>query len=69
MRDFFLFVVAFLVLSGISAVAPAQAQSWIPVGAPGGNVRTLTSDPRDPQRIYLGTADGMLYRSDDGGIL
>jgi len=69
MRDFFLSVVAFLVLSGTSAAAPAQAQSWIPVGAPGGNVRTLTSDPRDPQRIYLGTADGMLYRSDDGGIL
>jgi photosystem II stability/assembly factor-like uncharacterized protein len=38
------------------------------VGAPGGNVRALAADPRDPLRIYLGTADGILYRSDDGGL-
>jgi photosystem II stability/assembly factor-like uncharacterized protein len=38
------------------------------VGAPGGNVRALALDPGDAQRIYLGTADGLLYRSDDGGL-
>ena len=59
------FVVAVLVLAGTSA----QAQSWIPVGAPGGNVRALAFDPRDPQRVYLGTTDGILYRSDNGGLL
>lgn len=48
--------------------APARAQRWIPVGPPGGSVRALASDPRAPQRIYLGTADGILYRSDDGGL-
>jgi photosystem II stability/assembly factor-like uncharacterized protein len=47
---------------------PARAQSWIPVGPPGGNVRALASDPRDARRIYLGTDDGVLYRSDDGGL-
>src|SRR6185503_3898080 len=46
----------------------ARAQSWVPVGVPGGNVRALAQDPRDARRIYLGTADGILYRSDDGGL-
>ena len=45
-----------------------RAQSWLPVGPPGGDVRELAADPRDPRRIYLGTADGILYRSDDGGL-
>ena len=50
------------------ACAPLSAQSWIPVGPPGGDVRSLAADPRDPRRIYLGTAEGVLYRSDDGGV-
>lgn len=45
----------------------AMGQSWTPVGAPGGNVRSLVADASDARRIYLGTADGLLYRSDDGG--
>jgi photosystem II stability/assembly factor-like uncharacterized protein len=45
----------------------AHAQSWVPVGPPGGDVRSLAADPRDPRRVYLGTADGLLYRSDDLG--
>jgi photosystem II stability/assembly factor-like uncharacterized protein len=64
MRTFFLSLVMALVLAGTSA----RAQSWVPVGPPGGNVRSLALDPREPQRIYLGTADGLLYRSDDGGL-
>jgi photosystem II stability/assembly factor-like uncharacterized protein len=61
----------FLVLLGpfvALSAASVEARSWIPVGAPGGNVRDLAQDPRDPNRIYLGTADGILYRSDDGGV-
>jgi len=59
----------FIVLVGIAArgAEPSRADTWVPVGVPGGNVRSLTADPRDPQRIYLGTADGILYRSDDAG--
>ena len=64
-NSFFLALVTVLALAGTQA----QAQSWIPVGAPGGNVRALALDPRYPQRVYLGTADGILYRSDDGGLL
>jgi photosystem II stability/assembly factor-like uncharacterized protein len=55
--------------AALCAAAPAlQAQSWIPVGPPGGDVRSLAHDPRDPGRLYLGTADGVLYRSDDAGL-
>jgi photosystem II stability/assembly factor-like uncharacterized protein len=46
----------------------AIAQTWSPVGPPGGNVRDLAHDPRNPERVYLGTADGILYRSDDSGV-
>lgn len=45
----------------------ASAQTWIPVGPPGGDVRALAADPRDPRQIYLGTSDGLLYRSEDSG--
>jgi photosystem II stability/assembly factor-like uncharacterized protein len=44
-----------------------RAQSWVPVGPPGGDVRSLAADPREARRVYLGTSDGTLYRSDDGG--
>jgi len=57
-------VTAFFTLAG---PALAGAQTWIPVGPPGGDVRALAADPRDPRHIYLGTADGVLYRSEDAG--
>jgi hypothetical protein len=38
------------------------------VGPPGGDVRSLAADPKDPRRIYLGTAEGVLYRSDLAGL-
>jgi photosystem II stability/assembly factor-like uncharacterized protein len=56
-----------LVLALVNAPSRSTAQSWIPVGVPGGNVRELAVDPRDAKRLYLGTADGILYRSKDGG--
>ena len=59
-------VLLFLGLTG--SPRSVCAGSWVPVGAPGGNVRALAADPRHPERIYLGTADGILYRSDDGGV-
>ena len=46
---------------------PGAAQDWRPMGPPGGDVRTLTADPRDPRRIYLGTADGHVFGSTDAG--
>lgn len=54
-------------LGAIAAPGVAGAGTWVPVGPPGGDVRSLAADPRDPNRVYLGTADGVAYRSDDGG--
>jgi photosystem II stability/assembly factor-like uncharacterized protein len=62
------FFLASLIAALVLAWTSAHAQTWVPVGPPGGTVRALASDPRDPQRIYLGTGDGILYRSDDGGL-
>ena len=66
-RDRVRAVVAGLALTFIVGATPPDTKTWIPVGAPGGSVRALATDPRDPRRIYLGTAEGILYRSDDGG--
>jgi photosystem II stability/assembly factor-like uncharacterized protein len=48
-------------------VSPAGAQSWVPVGPPGGDVRSLAAHPGAPHIVYLGTAGGVLYRSDESG--
>lgn len=45
----------------------AQAQTWRSMGPPGGDVRALAADPRDPSRIYLGTTDGHIFGSRNGG--
>ena len=50
-----------------AASPSAGADSWVPVGPPGGDVRSLAADPANPRRLYLGTADGVLYRSEDQG--
>jgi len=47
--------------------AGASAQTWRPMGPPGGDVRTLAVDPSDPRRIYLGTSDGHVFASSDAG--
>ena len=44
-----------------------RAQEWRPMGPPGGDVRTLASDPSNPKRIFLGTSDGHVFGSTDGG--
>lgn len=57
------------VLSGVlllSCMLVAQ-QPWHPVGPDGGTVRSLAVDLKNPDRIFLGTSAGNLYRSSDGG--
>lgn len=56
-----------LVLSVLTSLAATREPAWNPIGPEGGNVRALVADPQEPKRVYLGTSDGMLYRSDDGG--
>jgi len=56
-----------MALAILASPALLSAQTWIPVGPPGGDVRALAADPRDPRTVYLGTSDGLLYRSEDAG--
>jgi len=49
------------------AAAAAQAQTWKALGPPGGDVRALAADPAHPGRVFLGTADGHIFGSEDSG--
>jgi photosystem II stability/assembly factor-like uncharacterized protein len=55
------------VLAAALLLPGASWSEWVAVGPPGGDVRSLAADPRDPGIVYLGTAGGVLYRSEDGG--
>lgn len=43
------------------------AAEWTMLGPEGGSARSLAYDPHDPNRIFLGTATGALFFSNDGG--
>lgn len=45
----------------------AAAVDWLPFGPYGGDARSFAMDPKDPKHLYLGTADGWIYDSQDGG--
>ena len=55
-----------LLLAMLTAVTAAE-QPWQPVGPDGGTVRSLAFDPKNPDRIFLGTSAGALYLSQDNG--
>jgi photosystem II stability/assembly factor-like uncharacterized protein len=60
MRQFF-FIGLLLIAVG------ARAQTWKPLGPPGGDVHALAMDPSHPGRLFLGTADGHIFGSQDDG--
>src|SRR5256885_1935443 len=66
MSAFFRWILFGFLAAGLLTPAAARA-AWVSVGPPGGDVRSLAYDPREPSVVYLGTADGVLYRSDDAG--
>src|SRR3990172_6659830 len=47
--------------------SPAAKAEWKPVGPFGGDARSLAADPSDPNRMFLGTATGQVYYTDDVG--
>ncbi len=49
------------------ALASLRAGEWKQIGPYGGDVRSLAADPRDFSRFFLGTSNGQLYTSTDGG--
>jgi photosystem II stability/assembly factor-like uncharacterized protein len=50
-----------------SCAARAQDLPWQSLGPSGGDVRSLAADPHKPLQIYLGTSDGHVFGSADGG--
>jgi len=58
---FWLFVLTLLVTSS------AAAQTWRQVGPPGGDVESLAAVPGSTRTLFLGTSDGHVFGSQDGG--
>lgn len=52
------------ILAGLPFTSAAE---WHALGPFGGDVRTLAQDPKQKQRLYLGTADSQIFVSDDSG--
>ena len=67
-RLLLLLAVVAVMAPGLRAqAAPATSDAWRTIGPDGGDARRFAYDPRDPQRIYLGTTDSWIYVSDDAG--
>ena len=62
----FLQVWIFVLLS--LRAAPAQEGRFERIGPYGGTVRSLLISPRDSRIVYLGTNDGQIFKSVDGGL-
>jgi photosystem II stability/assembly factor-like uncharacterized protein len=58
---------AFVALTFGLVGADARAVTWFPFGPDGGDARSFAADPTDHLHLYLGTANGWIYQSRDGG--
>jgi photosystem II stability/assembly factor-like uncharacterized protein len=47
--------------------SPVKLNSWDIVGPSGGDVRVVTIDPKDKNKLYVSTLDGQIHVSTDGG--
>jgi photosystem II stability/assembly factor-like uncharacterized protein len=47
--------------------ATLHAVTWFPLGPYGGDARSFAADPGDSKHLYLGTANGWIYESRNGG--
>ncbi len=56
-----------LIVASVLFSAPLFAQTWHPMGPEGGDVRVLAADPTHPEILYMGTTDGHIFGSRDGG--
>lgn len=45
----------------------APAAQWVTLGPDGGDARSLASDPRHPDHVFLGTSTGTIFHSVNGG--
>lgn len=53
--------------NGYYVADPGKFGDWEVVGPSGGDVRVITIDPRDKNRLYISTLDGQIHTSADGG--
>jgi len=56
-----------IAMSLILLCASAWAGQWTALGPDGGDVRSLTYDPHNPDHIFLGTSTGTIFMSANGG--
>ena len=56
-----------IAMSLILLCASAWAGQWTALGPDGGDVRSLTYDPQNPDHIFLGTSTGTIFHSTNGG--
>lgn len=67
----FVVLCAALVAGGLAGPPSATAQEepgqWTPIGPDQAIVFALRRHPADPNRVYVGTFDGGIYKSSDGG--
>ncbi len=61
-------ILAVLVLSWTILAIPMHAVNWFPLGPYGGDARCFAADPANSKHLYLGTANGWIYESHDGGV-
>ena len=52
---------------GLFLASSAWAGQWAVLGPDGGDVRSLSYNPKNPDQIYLGTSTGSIFMSKDGG--
>jgi len=57
------FILGLVLLLSLSA----NAQTWRQVGPPGGDVQSLAAAPGSARTLFLGTSDGHVFGSRDGG--
>jgi photosystem II stability/assembly factor-like uncharacterized protein len=55
------------VIVGLFFTTTLWAAQWAVLGPDGGDVRSLSYDPRNPDHIFLGTSTGSIFSSEDGG--
>ncbi|MGA8937654.1 MAG: hypothetical protein WB439_00690 [Acidobacteriaceae bacterium] len=48
-------------------VVPMHAVNWFPLGPFGGDARCFAADPGNSKHLYLGTANGWIYESQNDG--
>src|SRR5262245_66581636 len=73
----YLFLALFLISPVLLTLIRSNAQTarnndsdrLAPTGPFGGDVTAMAIDPRDADRIWLGTSDGQIFRSTDGGTV